>query len=79
MALWLRLISAAARRIAANPVAREKAKQVYEAEIKPRARKAKAGIKSELNDIAKDTDPKVEPARFAGRLARRMIDRVKGK
>jgi hypothetical protein len=31
-----------------------------------------------INYTAADTDPRREPARFVGRLARRVIDRKKG-
>ncbi len=90
MALLQRLMFAAARRIAADPRTKAKAKQVFETEIKPRAAdalakakpkiaKAKESVRAELDDIAKDTDPRREPARFAGRLARRLIDKAKGR
>ncbi len=74
------------RRIVANPRAREKAAELFETEIKPRAKaavqKAKpklAAAKTEIRNIASETDPLDKPAEFAGRLTRRIIDRVKGK
>jgi hypothetical protein len=81
-----RLLYLAARKIAANPQAREKAAEIYRDEVKPRAEQAvqKArpkveAAKAELRDMATETDPLREPARFAGRLVRRVIDKAKGK
>ncbi len=79
MAFLQKLLFTVARRIAADPRARDKAKRVFESEIKPRAQQAGENLKSEIDDIARDTNLKREPARFAGRLARRVIDRAKGK
>lgn len=81
-----RLLYLAARKIAANPEARAKAAEVYRDEVKPRAeqamQKAKPKMdaaKAELRDMAAEIDPRREPARFAGRVVRRVIDKAKGK
>ncbi len=86
MTILRNLLINAARRIAADPRTREKAAKLVETEIKPRARavaeKAKpkiAAAKAEIRKIAAETDPLDEPAEFAGRLTRRIIDKVKGK
>jgi hypothetical protein len=85
-----RVLLYAARRVASDPRTREKAAEMFENEVKPRAEaawretkpkieRAAQGVKAELRDIAAEADPRVEPARFAGRLARRIFDRAKGK
>ncbi len=86
MALLQRFLLQAARRLAADPRAREKAAELVETQIKPRARaaveKSKPKIeaaKAEIRNIASETDPLEKPAEFAGRLTRRLIDKVKGK
>ncbi len=86
MALLQRFLLQAARRLAASPQAREKAAELFESEVKPRAkaavRKAKpklAAAKAEIRNIASETDPLDKPAEFAGRLTRRIIDKAKGK
>ncbi len=86
MAILRQLLMSAARRIAANPRAREKAAELVETEIKPRARAAMekarpkvAAAKAEIRNIAAETDPLDKPAEFAGRLTRRLIDKAKGK
>lgn len=89
MAFLHRFLLHAARRVASNPRTREKAAELFETEVKPRAeeawRKTKPTIerateeaKAAFRKLAAETDPRKEPARFAGRLARRIIDRVKG-
>jgi hypothetical protein len=89
MVFLQRILLYAARRVASDPRTREKAAEMYQNEIKPRAEaawretkpkieRAAEGAKAELRDIAAETDPRREPARFAGRLARRIIDKVKG-
>ncbi len=85
MAFLHRFLPHAARRVVSDPRTREKAAELFEKEVKPRAeeawRKTKPKIeeaKAEFRNLAAETDPRKEPARFAGRLARRIIDRVKG-
>ncbi len=89
MAFLPRFLLYAARRVASDPRTREKAAEMFETEVKPRAeeawRKTKPKIeraaedmKAEFRNLAAETDPRKEPARFAGRLTRRIIDKVKG-
>ena len=86
MVFLQRFLLQAARRLAADPRARDKAAELFEPEIKPRAKaaaqKAKpkiAAAKAEIRNIASETDPLDNPAEFAGRLTRRIIEKVKGK
>ncbi len=86
MAFLQRFLLQAARRLAADPRAREKAAELFETEVKPRtkaavqkARPKIAAAKAEVRNIASETDPLDKPAEFAGRLTRRIIDKVKGK
>ena len=86
MALLQRLLFGAARKLASNPEARRKAAEVYRDQVKPAAekfqRRAKPKVeaaKAELRDMAKNTDPRAEPAKFAGRLTRRLMDKARGK
>jgi len=89
MAFLHRFLLHAARRVVADPRTREKAAELFEKEVRPRAedtwRKTKPKIeraaeemKAEIREISANTNPRKEPARFAGRLARRIIDKVKG-
>jgi len=85
MALLRTLLFQAARRLAADPRVRAKAAEVVETEIKPRARAAAAKAKprieetrADLRRIAAETDPRTQPARFARRAARRIVEGVKG-
>jgi len=86
MTILRKILINAARRIAADPRAQAKAADLVETEIKPRARaaadKAKpkiAAAKAEIRNIASQTDPLDQPAEFAGRLTRRIIDKARGK
>ncbi len=89
MPLLRRLLLHAARHIALDPRARAKAADVYEKEVKPRARAAwrqarpklhaaKAEMdaaRAELKDIAAETDPRKNPRQFAAKVKRRFLDR----
>ena len=89
MLLLRRLLWHAARHIALDPRARAKAAEVYEKEVKPRARAAwrQAGpkldaakaemdaAKAELKHIAAETNPRKYPREFAARVKRRFLDR----
>ncbi len=89
MPLLRRLLLHAARHIALDPRARAKAAEIYEKEVKPRARAAwrqarpkldaaKAEMdtaRAELKDIAAETDPRKNPRQFAARVKRRFLDR----
>jgi len=73
------LLARAARRIASDPRAQAKAVEVFHQEVAPRAAKAwqetkprLSAAKDELKDLAGEADPLREPARFAGKLARRI-------
>ena len=86
MALLQRLLFGAARRLASDPDARRKAAEIYHGQVKPAAEEARRRAKpkidaarAELRDIAKHTDPRAEPAKFAGRLTRRLLDKARGK
>ena len=86
MALLQRLLFGAARKLASDPEARRKAAEVYHDRVKPAAaeaaRRAKPKMeaaRAELRDIAKETNPRNEPAKFAGRLTRRLMDKARGK
>ena len=59
-----------------------RAKDLYEGELKPRAQTAWRDSKpkldaarSELKDIARETDPRKDPRKFARKLKERFIDR----
>ncbi len=89
MPLLRRLLLHAARHIALDPRARAKAAEMYEKEVKPRARAAwrqarprldaaKAEMdtaRAELKDIAAETDPRKNPRQFAAKVKRRFLDR----
>ena len=79
----------AARPLASAPRHAEEEARAFETGAKPRARegwrktkpkieRANEEAKAAFMNLAAETDPRKEPARFAGRLARRIIDRVKG-
>ena len=82
MALIHILLLQAARRVAADPRVRTKAAEIYQNEVKPRARAALreakprlAAVKLDLQEIARETDPRRDPKGFAMRLKRRFVDR----
>ncbi len=82
MPLLRRLLLHAARHIALDPRARAKAAEVFEKEVKPRARTAWRQAKpkldaarAELKDIAAETDPRKNPRQFAAKVKRRFLDR----
>ena len=77
-----RLLAMAARRMAADPQVQAKAAQVYETQVKPRARSAaresKANLdfaRSELSDIARDIDPIKNPRAFLAQAKKRLYDK----
>lgn len=89
MPLLRKLLWRAAKHIASDPQARAKAAEVFEKEVKPRARAAwrqakpkldaaKAEVdaaKADLKDIAVETDPMKDPREFAAKVKRRFLDR----
>lgn len=79
------LLFQAAKRIATDERVQQKAAETYRDEIKPRAEAAWSATKprlentrNDIKQIAAETKPTEEPARFAGRAVRRIIDEVKG-
>ncbi len=82
MRILSRLLMSAARRIAPDPRGRAKAAEVMETEIKPRAqaawRQAKPQLENaaaELREIARETNPRANPRKFAAKVKQRFIDR----
>lgn len=74
-----RLLWIAAKRIASDERVQAKAADMIETEIKPRARSAWGRAKpkldkarSELRDIAAETDPRRDPGAFAANVAKRL-------
>ncbi len=77
-----RLLFHAARKAAADPRVRAKAAEVFEREVKPRAKAVWAETKPRLeaarDDIkqaAAKADPRDDPAGFAGELKRRIAQK----
>ncbi len=84
MALLPRLLIGAARLIASDPRVQEKAADILENQVRPRAedawRKAKPKIdaaKAELRDAAAESDPIRDPRGFAAKLKGRIFPRSK--
>lgn len=81
MAIFNRWVITAARRLASDPRAREKAAEILNKEVKPRAaetwQKAKPKVVAaarDVRDIARKTDARNNPGAFAALLKRRFID-----
>jgi len=81
MAIFNRWIITAARRLASDPRAREKAAEIFHKEVKPRAaetwQQAKPKVVAaarDVRDIARKTDARNNPGAFAALLKRRFID-----
>ena len=84
MRLLPQLLWHVAKRIASNPRVRAKATEVYEGQVKPRAeaawRQTKPRLdaaKTELQDIARETDFRENPGKFVAQVKRRFLDRGK--
>ncbi|MFQ5940066.1 MAG: hypothetical protein ACE5KL_08395 [Alphaproteobacteria bacterium] len=84
MLILRRLVLHAARRIASDPRVQAKAAEVFEKEVKPRAKAAWRqtkprldAAKAELQDIAGETDPREKPREFAAKVKQRFFDREK--
>lgn len=82
MAFIGRFIVSAASRLVSDPRVREKAADVLENEVKPRAAEAwqKArpkleATRDELRDIARKTEAHKNPRAFAAEIKKRYIDR----
>jgi len=72
----------AVKRLASDPRARAKAAEVFEKEVKPRAAQAwRQGkprfdaAKRDIQEIAREADPRKDPRRFVAKLKRRFFDR----
>ncbi len=70
------------KRLAADPRARAKAAEVFEKEVKPRAEQAwRQGkprfdaAKRDVQEIAREANPRKDPGRFVAKLKRRFFDR----
>ena len=81
MALTHRLLLQAARRAAGDPRVQAKVADIYQNEVKPRARAVwretkprLAAAKQDLKDIARETDPRDDPKGFAIKFKRRFVD-----
>jgi hypothetical protein len=73
MTLWTKLLFQAGKRLASDASAREKVAEAYRDAVKPEIDRTREDIRR----IRSETDPKENPGRFAGRLARSLIDRAK--
>jgi hypothetical protein len=80
--LLRRLLINAARKAAADPRVQAKAADIYEREVKPRAKAAWAEAKPRLEaarddvkDAAAKVDPRDDPAGFAGEIKRRFVEK----
>ena len=85
MALIHRLLFHAAQRLATDLRVKEKAAELIETEVKPRVRdawqQAKPRIdaaRSDLAQIASETDPREKPKEFAVRVKERLFPRKRG-
>ena len=79
-----RLLWLAAQRVASDPRARAKAREVVEEKLRPRAekawRQAKPRIEAardELRDIARESDPREAPLGFARKVGARLRRRLR--
>ncbi len=77
-----RLLFNAARKAAADPRIRAKAAEVFEREVKPRAKAAWAetrpkleAARDDVKEAAAKVDPRDDPAGFAGELKRRLAEK----
>ena len=82
MALIHRLLFHAAQRLATDPRVKAKAAELIETEVQPRVRdawqQAKPRIdaaRSDLAQIATETDPREKPKEFAVRVKHRLFPR----
>lgn len=86
MSLLGKLLFQAARRAAADERVQRAAADTYRNEVKPRAEAAWAKTKPRLEEtktdigkIARETDARQHPGRFAGKAARRVLQELKSK
>ena len=85
MALIHRILFHAAQRLVTDPRVKEKAAELIETEVKPRVRdawqQAKPRIdaaRSDLAQIASETDPREKPMEFEVRVKERLFQRKRG-
>ena len=86
MSLIRRVLFQAAKRVATDERVQRAAADAYRKEVKPRAeaawQKAKPRIeetKADIGRIAKETDARHHPARFAGKATKRVLKELKPK
>ena len=72
----------AAKFVASHPRIQAKAVDLFEKEVKPRAedawRQTKPKLdaaKADLQEIARETDPRQDPRKFASKVTKRFLDR----
>ena len=80
MLLLRRLLTYAVRRVVSDPRVQAKAAELYAAKVKPRVeaalRDTKANLdfaKSELRDVASETDPLKNPREFVAKAKTRLL------
>ena len=81
MAIMSRWILSAAARLAQDPRVRDKAAEIYEREVKPRAaetwektRPKLEATRDELAAMARETDARKNPGAFAAAVKKRYVD-----
>ncbi|MCP4383378.1 MAG: hypothetical protein GY798_18490 [Hyphomicrobiales bacterium] len=81
MAMMSRWILSAATRLVKDPRVRDKAAEIYQSEVKPRAaetwqktRPKLEATRDELAEMAKKTDARKNPGAFAAAVKKRYID-----
>jgi hypothetical protein len=81
-----KLLFQAAKRVATDERVQQAAKDAYEKEVKPRAKAAWETAKPRLQEtkadigkMAKETDARRHPARFAGKATKRVLKEFKPK
>ena len=86
MAFFTKLLFYAGRKLAEHPEARARAAEAYRDKVRPAAEaawdKAKPRIDATRDDIRRisaETPPRENPGRFAGRVARSLIDNARGR
>ncbi len=80
MLVFRQLLIRAAKQIAADPRVQAKAAEIIQTEIKPRAQSAwrntkpkLASAKAELQEIAREIDPRDDPKAFAAKVKQRFL------
>ena len=85
MALWTKILFHAGKTLASNPELRARAVEAWREDVRPHAEAAWSRAKpkvdatrEDIRRIREETPPGQNPGRFAGRVARRLIENVKG-